>query len=65
MEGCGYRGCIGDEFFFSPTHVALIAERCPHCGVVEIDFNRFVGNTHNKNRAASGQPRISGIGVSN
>jgi hypothetical protein len=95
---------IGDEFFFSPTRVALIAERCPSCGVVEIDFNRFVGNTHNKNhklvtvnlsasdhsgdfhlidvplparrvardgmgdlviRAASGKPRISGIGVTN
>ena len=40
---------IGDEFYFSPTHVALIAERCPDCGVVEIDFNRFVGNSHNKN----------------
>jgi hypothetical protein len=40
---------IGDQFYFSPTHVALIAERCPDCGVVEIDFNRFVGNTHNKN----------------
>ena len=95
---------IGDEFFFSPTRVALIAERCPSCGVVEIDFNRFVGNSHNKNhklatvnltasdhsgdfhlidvplparrverdgmgdlviRAASGKPRISGIGVTN
>jgi hypothetical protein len=95
---------IGDEFYFSPTHVALIAERCPSCGVVEIDFNRFVGNSHNANhelatvnlnasdhsgdfhlidvplpahrvardgmgdlviRAASGHPRISGIGVSN
>jgi hypothetical protein len=40
---------IGDEFFFSPTRVALIAERCRTCGVVEIDFNRFVGNAHNKN----------------
>ena len=40
---------IGDEFFFSPTRVALIAERCPNCGVVEIDFNRFVGNSHNAN----------------
>jgi hypothetical protein len=95
---------IGDEFYFSPTRVALIAERCPSCGVVEIDFNRFVGNSHNANhelatvnlnapdhsgdfhlidvplpahrvardgmgdlviRAASGQPRISGIGVAN
>ena len=94
---------IGDEFYFSPTRVALIAERCPSCGVVEIDFNRFVGNTHNQNhelatvnltapdhsgdfhlidvalparrvrrdgmgdlviRAASGEPRISGIGIS-
>jgi hypothetical protein len=95
---------IGDEFYFSPTHVALIAERCPNCGVVEIDFNRFVGNSHNANhelatvnlnasdhsgefhlidvplpahrvardgmgdlviRAASGEPRISGIGIGN
>ncbi|HEY1567785.1 MAG TPA: hypothetical protein VGF68_12240, partial [Solirubrobacteraceae bacterium] len=39
---------IGDEFYFAPSHVALIAERCPSCGVVEIDFNRFVGNSHNK-----------------
>lgn len=95
---------IGDEFYFTPTHVALIAERCHDCGVVEIDFNRFVGNPHNKNhelatvnlnssdksgdfhlidvalpahrverdgagdlviRATSGQPRISGIGLTN
>ena len=95
---------IGDEFYFSPTRVALIAERCPTCGVVEIDFNRFVGNPHNNDhelatvnlnapdhsgdfhlidvalpvrrverdgmgdlviRAASGRPRISGIGVAN
>jgi hypothetical protein len=95
---------IGDEFYFSPTRVALIAERCRDCGVVEIDFNRFVGDPHNVNhelttvnldapdhsgdfhlidvplparrlardgmgdlviRAASGQPRISGIGVTN
>jgi hypothetical protein len=40
---------IGDEFYFSPTHVALIAERCHDCGVVEVDFNRFVGNPHNRN----------------
>jgi hypothetical protein len=40
---------IGDEFYASPRRVALIAERCHDCGVVEIDFNRFVGNTHNKN----------------
>ncbi len=40
---------IGDEFYFSPTHVALIAERCHDCGVVEVDFNRFVGNAHNRN----------------
>ena len=40
---------IGDEFYFSPTHVALIAERCHDCGVVEIDFNRFVGNAQNRN----------------
>ena len=103
-KGYEYVQDIGDEFFFSPTRVALIAERCPSCGVVEIDFNRFVGNTHNKNhklvtvnlsasdhsgdfhlidvplparrlerdgmgdlviRAASGKPRISGIGISN
>jgi hypothetical protein len=103
-KGYEYVQDIGDEFYFSPTRVALIAERCPSCGVVEIDFNRFVGNAHNANhvlatvnlnapdhsgefhlidvplparrvardgmgdlviRAASGQPRISGIGVSN
>jgi hypothetical protein len=29
--------------------VALIAERCHDCGVVEVDFNRFVGNAHNRN----------------
>ncbi len=40
---------IGDEFYFSPTHVALIAERCRDCGVVEVDFNRFVGNPQNRN----------------
>jgi hypothetical protein len=103
-KGYEYVQDIGDEFFFSPTRVALIAERCPSCGVVEIDFNRFVGNSHNANhklatvnltasdhsgdfhlidvrlpahrverdgmgdlviRAASGKPRISGIGVTN
>jgi hypothetical protein len=103
-KGYEYVQDIGDEFFFSPTRVALIAERCHDCGVVEIDFNRFVGNPHNKNhelltvnlnasdhsgdfhlinvplpvqrverdgsgdiviRAVSGEPRISGIGVSN
>ncbi len=48
-KGYEYVQDIGDEFFFSPTRVALIAERCPSCGVVEIDFNRFVGNSHNKN----------------
>jgi hypothetical protein len=95
---------IGDQFFFSPTHAALVAERCASCGTVEFDFDRFVGNPHNKLhklatvslngssthgefviisvplpvhrlerdgmgdlviRAASGQPRISGIGISN
>jgi hypothetical protein len=40
---------VGDQFYFAPAHVALIAERCQACGVVEIDFNRFVGNPHNKN----------------
>ena len=40
---------IGDEFYFSPADVALIAERCRDCGVVEIDFNRFVGNARNRN----------------
>jgi hypothetical protein len=39
---------IGDEFYFAPTHAALIAERCGTCGVVEFDFDRFVGNPHNK-----------------
>ena len=39
---------IGDEFFFTPTHAALVAERCGTCGVVEFDFDRFVGNPHNK-----------------
>jgi hypothetical protein len=39
---------IGDEFYFTPTHAALVAERCGSCGVVEFDFDRFVGNPHNK-----------------
>jgi hypothetical protein len=39
---------IGDEFYFTPTHAALIAERCGTCGVVEFDFDRFVGNPHDK-----------------
>jgi hypothetical protein len=39
---------IGDEFFFAPTHAALVAERCHDCGVVEFDFDRFVGNKKNK-----------------
>ena len=39
---------IGDEFYFTPTHAALVAERCGGCGVVEFDFDRFVGNPHNK-----------------
>jgi hypothetical protein len=39
---------IGDEFYFSPTQAALVAERCGTCGVVEFDFDRFVGNPHNK-----------------
>jgi hypothetical protein len=48
-KGYEYVQDIGDEFYFSPARVALIAERCHDCGVVEIDFNRFVGNPHNKN----------------
>ena len=39
---------IGDQFFFTPTHAALVAERCASCGTVEFDFDRFVGNPHNK-----------------
>ncbi len=39
---------IGDDFFFTPTHAAIVAERCGTCGVVEFDFDRFVGNPHNK-----------------
>ena len=39
---------IGDEFFFTPTHAAILAERCGTCGAVEFDFDRFVGNPHNK-----------------
>ena len=39
---------IGDEFYFTPTHAAIVAERCGTCGVVEFDFDRFVGNPHNK-----------------
>ena len=39
---------MGDEFFFTPTHAALVAERCGTCGVVEFDFDRFVGNPHDK-----------------
>ena len=39
---------IGDEFYFTPTHAALVAERCGTCGVVEFDFDRFVGNPHDK-----------------
>jgi hypothetical protein len=39
---------ISDEFYFTPTHAALVAERCGTCGVVEFDFDRFVGNPHNK-----------------
>ena len=39
---------IGDEFYFTPTHAALVAERCAHCGVVEFDFDKFVGNPHDK-----------------
>ena len=32
---------IGDEFFFTPKHVALVAEQCPHCGVVELAFRNY------------------------
>jgi hypothetical protein len=39
---------IGDESFFTPTHAALVAERCHASGVVESDFDRFVGNKKNK-----------------
>jgi hypothetical protein len=39
---------IGDQFYFSPTHAALVAKRCHDCGVVEFDFDRFVGNPKNK-----------------
>ena len=39
---------IGDEFYFTPTHAAIVAERCGTCGVVEFDFDRFVGNPRNK-----------------
>jgi hypothetical protein len=39
---------IGDQFFFTPTHAALVAEHCPTCGTVEFDFDRFVGNPKNK-----------------
>jgi hypothetical protein len=39
---------IGDEFYFTPRHAGLVAERCGTCGVVEFDFDRFVGNPHNK-----------------
>ena len=39
---------VGDEFFFTPTHAALVAKRCHNCGVVEFDWTRFVGNKHDK-----------------
>ena len=39
---------IGDEFFFTPVHAALVAERCGSCGVVEFDFDKFIGDPHNK-----------------
>ena len=39
---------IGDEFDATPTHAALVAERCADCGVVEFDFITFVGNPHAK-----------------
>ncbi len=39
---------MSDEFFATPSHAALVAERCGTCGVVEFDFDRFVGNPHDK-----------------
>jgi hypothetical protein len=39
---------IGDQFYFTPMHAAIVAERCRHCGTVEFDFDRFVGNPKNK-----------------
>jgi hypothetical protein len=43
LTGAGLVQDIGDDAFFSPTHVALDAERCGTCGVVEIDFMKFGG----------------------
>lgn len=40
-QGYEFTQEIGDEFFFSPRHAALVAERCPHCGAVEFDFMHF------------------------
>jgi hypothetical protein len=47
-KGYAFVQDIGDEFFFTPTRAALVAERCGDCGVVEFDFDRFIGNPHNK-----------------
>jgi hypothetical protein len=43
LGGGGYQFTqdIGDEFYFSPRHAALVAERCPHCGTVEFDFMHY------------------------
>ena len=40
-RGYAFTQDIGDEFFFSPSHAALVAERCGTCGVVEFDFKRY------------------------
>ena len=40
-KGYAFTQDIGDEFFFSPSHAALVAERCGTCGVVEFDFKRY------------------------
>jgi hypothetical protein len=47
-KGYYYVENISDEFSATPTHAALVAERCAHCGVVEFDFITFVGNPHAK-----------------
>lgn len=40
-KGYAFTQDIGDEFFFSPSHAPLVAERCGTCGVVEFDFKRY------------------------
>jgi uncharacterized OB-fold protein len=32
---------IGDQFFFTPAHAVLVAERCHGCGSVEFAFTKF------------------------